>query len=390
MPLPFDKLQVLDFTHLLPGELCSTILTDLGFKIIRIESLERGLGQRLPPVIQGESLYYWSLHRNKQRIALNLKSKPGIEIVHKLAGQSDVILENFRPGVMNRLGIGYNQLQRVNSKLIFCSISGYGQNSAWSQRPGHDLNYVAEAGILSFNQTPDGQPIMPGVLVSDYMAGIYAALAIVSALYERECTGQGKCLDISMFECALSTLNILATMLLYTGQSPQESGFAYNAQLPNYNLYKCQDGRYLAVASLEPKFWQTFCDKIGKPDLPSPTGPDQTMQNEFAQIISQKSLRQWLDIFEGSNCCVSPVHSLEEALSYLPSRERGIITHLVHPILGKVPQMATPVSAKGVDPQGKTSALNPTKETVQVLKRLGYSKQEIQVLANEGVIPAQQ
>ncbi|MBI4533527.1 MAG: CoA transferase, partial [Candidatus Melainabacteria bacterium] len=191
MPLPFNKLQVLDFAHLLPGELCSTILTDLGFKIIRIESLEPGLGQRLPPLIKGESLYYWSLHRNKRRIALNLKSKAGIEVVRKLARESDVILENFRPGVMNRLGIGYSQMQRINSKLIFCSISGYGQNSAWSQRPGHDLNYVAEAGILSFNQTPNGQPVMPGVLVSDYMAGIYAALAIVSALYERQCTGQG-------------------------------------------------------------------------------------------------------------------------------------------------------------------------------------------------------
>lgn len=389
MSQPLNKVQILDFAHLLPGELCSTILSDLGCQVIRVESLKPGLGQRLPPVVKGESLYYWSLHRNKQRIAIDLKNQKGIEIVHRLAEKADVVLENFRPGVMNRLGIGYRQLQKINQKLIFCSISGYGQNSAWSQKPGHDLNYVAEAGILSFNRLPDGPPVLPGVLISDYMAAIYAALSVVSALYERGHTGKGKRLDVSMFECALSTLNILATMHLYTGQPSQESGFTYKAELPNYNIYECSDGRYLAVASLEPKFWETFCQRIGRPDIVRsyPTGPDPKMKEEFAQIISKRALAEWMEIFSNSDCCVSPVHTLEEALSYLPSKERGVITHLVHPVLGKVPQMATPVLTKGNGQEEHFSTHNIAKETKRILGELGYSSKEMTELCDLNVIP---
>jgi crotonobetainyl-CoA:carnitine CoA-transferase CaiB-like acyl-CoA transferase len=388
MPSPLDKVRVLDFSHLLPGELCSTILSDLGCQVIRIESLKPGLGKLLPPLIKGESLYYWSLHRNKRRICLDLKSEKGVEVVKRLVKESDVVLENFRPGVMNRLGIGYRPLRRVNKSLIFCSISGYGQNSAWSHRPGHDLNYVAEAGILSLNRRPDGPPVLPGVLVSDYMAAIYGALAVAAALFEREHTGKGKHLDISMFECALSSLNILATMLLYTGQP--ESGFTYRADLPNYNIYECRDGKFLAVASLEPQFWATFCERIGRPDLKTarPTGPDTSLQAEIANILKARTQAEWLQVFEQGDCCVSPVHTLEEALSHLPARERGVITHIIHPILGKVPQMASPVAMKSADHKVEGLAGDPARETARLLKKLGYTRNEIAELSSERVIPA--
>ena len=390
MASPLNKVRILDFSHLLPGELCSTILSDLGCQVTRVESMQPGLGKRLPPLVKGESLYYWSLHRNKKRICVDLKNQKGIEIIERMVQESDVVLENFRPGVMDRLGIGYKQLNKINEKLIYCSISGYGQSSAWSQKPGHDLNYVAEAGILSLNRRPDGPPVLPGVLISDYMAAIYGALSAVAALYEREQTGKGKHLDISMFECALSTLNILATMHLYTGLP--ESGFTYKADLPNYNIYECQDGRFLAVASLEPQFWETFCETIGRPDWKRthPDGSNPTIRNEIAEIIHGKPLGQWLEIFDGTHCCVSPVHSLEEALAYLPAKERGVITHIIHPLLGQVPQMATPVSEKSMTAEADGLTADPAQETARALRKLGYSRDQIRELSQQQVIPSSQ
>jgi crotonobetainyl-CoA:carnitine CoA-transferase CaiB-like acyl-CoA transferase len=193
-----------------------------------------------------------------------------------------------------------------------------------------------------------------------------------------------------MFECALSTLNILATMHLYTGLP--ESGFTYKADLPNYNIYECQDGRFLAVASLEPQFWETFCQIIGRPEWKRthPDGSDPAIRNEIAEIIGKKTLAQWLEIFDGTHCCVSPVHSLEEALAYLPAKERGVITHIVHPLLGKVPQMATPVSAKSTTADAEGLTADPAQETARALRKLGYSRAEIRELSVQQVIPTQE
>lgn len=189
MSSPLKGVKVLDFSHLLPGEICSTILADLGCEVLRVEGLKPGLGQKLPPVIKGESLYYWSLHRNKRRIALDLKQAEAIEVVRELVKKHDVVLENFRPGVMKRLGLDHPALKKINKKIVYCSISGYGQESSWCDRPGHDLNFVAEAGILSLTRDENGRPVLPGILISDYMSGLYAALSVVSALFNKQRNG---------------------------------------------------------------------------------------------------------------------------------------------------------------------------------------------------------
>lgn len=340
-----SKFKVLDFAHLLPGELCSTILSDMGMQVIRIEPLEPGLGKRLPPVVDGESLYYWSLHRNKKRLSIDLKKTEGVQLIHRLIKEVDVVVENFRPEVMERLGIGFEQLSEINPRLIFLSISGYGQKSQWSQRPGHDLNFVAESGVLNQHKNPDGSPTLPGILVSDYMSALYGALAVSAHLMERETTGKGKHIDISMFECSLSTLNILTTGLLYTGVDPVKGGFNYPNEMPNYCLYKCKDDRYLAVASLERPFWEKFCTLIGREDLkPKTVRPeDHDLKATLAGEIEKKTLAEWNVIFDGSDCCVSPVNTLQEALSTLPAQERKLLINATHPSLGDVPQMTTPV-----------------------------------------------
>lgn len=345
MTTPLSKIKVLDFAHLLPGELCSTILSDMGMQVTRVEPLKPGLGKKLPPIVDGESLYYWSLHRNKKRLAIDLKRPEGVRLIHRIIEKIDVVVENFRPEVMERLGIGYEQLSKINPKLIFLSISGYGQNSTWSQRPGHDLNFVAESGVLNQHKNPDGSPTLPGILVSDYMSALYGALAVSAQLMERDSTGKGKHIDISMFECSLSTLNILTTGLLYTGVDPIRGGFNYPAEMPNYTVYKCKDDRYLAVASLEKPFWEKFCALIGREDLkPTVVKPDDNeLRTTLEREIAKKTLAEWTEIFDGSDCCVSPVNTLQEALKQLPTKERKLLVNATHPVLGEVPQMTTPV-----------------------------------------------
>ncbi|MCC6978952.1 MAG: CoA transferase [Candidatus Melainabacteria bacterium] len=383
MNTPLSKIKVLDFAHLLPGELCSTILGDMGMQVTRVEPLKPGLGKKLPPIVDGESLYYWSLHRNKRRLAIDLKKPEGVKLIHRLIEKIDVVVENFRPEVMDRLGIGYEQLSKINPKLIFLSISGYGQNSTWSQRPGHDLNFVAESGVLNQHKNPDGSPTLPGILVSDYMSALYGALAVSAQLMERDATGKGKHIDISMFECSLSTLNILTTGLLYTGVDPIEGGFNYPAEMPNYTVYKCKDERYLAVASLERPFWEKFCTLIKREDLKSVVvkPDDEKLRKTLEEEIEKKTLAEWTEIFDGSDCCVSPVNTLQEALTQLPTKERKLLVNATHPVLGEVPQMTTPVfqhQDKKVIARDETSH-----DARTILEDFGFSKSEIDEFLEE-------
>lgn len=387
--MPLTNVRALDFSHLLPGELCSTILVDLGCRITRVESLKPGLAQRLPPIVKGESLYYWSVHREKARIALDLKQPAAIEIILRLVEDVDVVIENFRPGVMDRLGIGYGVLHAINPRLIYCSISAYGQNSAWSQRPGHDLNFVAESGVLSQTALPNGIPRVTGLLVSDYMSATYAALSIVAALYERDRTGgAGRHLDISMFESALSTVNLLATAWEYMGQPMREGNADYRDAVSNYNIYRCADDNYLAVAPLEPQFWEEFCRRIERLDLISkyPLGPNPQMKETLAEIIAGKTRAEWVQVFENSNCCVSPVNSIHEAVHFPPTQERQVLCYLQHPTLGAIPQLRTPTGTSSN--QSLTAPADPATTTRQLLKELGYSDEIIQDLAAQAVIPA--
>lgn len=364
------------------------MLADLGCSVVRVEALKPGLGQMLPPHVKGESLYYWSLHRNKERIALDLKKPEAIEVINRLAKDADIVLENFRPGVMNRLGIGYEALSAINKRIIFCSISGYGQDTSFNKRPGHDLNFIAEAGVLGMNTQANGEPIIPGILVADYSSASHAAVSITSALYDRERTGTGRHLDIGMFQSTLYTSSVLATSMMYMNEMPENGLPEYRATLANYSVYKCKDERYIAVASLEPQFWLIFCQRIERPDLSNklPVGSNKQMRAELAGVMAQKTLSEWMEIFEGSDCCVSPVNNLDESLSFAPTAERGMVINMEHPILGDVPQLRTPLPFH--DPAaGKPQASKaPRESTVEILAGLGYEKAQIEKLAQEGVI----
>lgn len=386
--LPLSGVRLLDFTHLLPGELCATVLGDLGADVIRIEPLVPGLGTKLPPVVKGESLYYWSVHRNKKRIAIDLKREEGREIARRFAKDADALLENFRPGVMKRLGVSYSDVHKVNPSLVYCSISGYGHDNSWSAKPGHDINFVAESGVLDLTRDGNERPVLPGALLSDYMAGLYGALSVVSALFQRMKTNKGKHIDISMFESSVSTQQIMATALLYLGLTKDQTSFCYPQEMPHYTVYECSDGRHLAAAPLEMPFWNTFCERTGLTDLRDIVVKphDQQISERIAAVIKTKSLAEWLEAFDGSDCCVSPVNTIQEALKTVPALERHLLSHLEHPILGQIPQVASPMLSKSERRHGTRSVETTDRDAVKALKALGYSTKDIRNLCSEKII----
>lgn len=382
---PLVGTKVVDFTHLLPGEYCSTALCELGASVIRVEPIHKTLNQMLPPLVDGQSLYYWSLHRNKSRIALNLKAPAGLDIALKLLADADVLLENYRPGVMERLGLGFETLRELNPRLIYCSISGYGQSGSWSAKPAHDLNLIAETGVLAANAKDGDKPILPSVLVSDYTSALYAALKISSHLYEREKSGSGARIDISMFESALSTMQIAGTSLLYAKQNAKTERYTYPKELPNYTTYECSDGRYLACASLEAPFWKIFCEKAGVQELANRvvTRHDVDAYEIIGKAIKKKTLKEWTEIFEGTNCCVSPVSTIEEALEHPPVVEHQVVHNMQHPEIEPVPQVTSPLSFGITESVAHT---NYAEQSIAILSALNYTPEEIETLKADGVL----
>lgn len=383
---PLTNIKVLDFTHLLPGEVASTLLSDLGATVLRVERLEKGLNEILPPVVQGESLYYWALHRNQRRLRIDLKKPSGIALALKLARDCDVLVENFRPKALDKLGLGYEALKELNPKIVYCSISGYGSHSKWHDKPGHDLTFVAEAGILSETIDDNGKPVMPGLFVSDYMSGVYGALAVVSALFERQTSGKGKHLEISMFESALSTLSVLATVTAKLDLSDEELRQRYPEALPNHSIYKCADNRYLAAAPVEPKFWKLFLTKIGRLDLLPLDLFDEKdfLIAEIGKTIETKTLEQWMTIFEGEYCCVSPVNTVAEAVDFLPEGRERTMAKLNHPQLGEIFQCTNPIfNLFGKELSG---CFDTKAEAKTIFAELKLSETEIERLKHEQAI----
>lgn len=383
---PLSGIKVLDFTHLLPGELCAAALSDMGADVLRIESHVPGLAHKLPPIVEGESLFYWSMQRDKARLKVDLKTTEGIDLIKRIVTECDVVIENFRTGVMDRLGLGYETLSALNPSIIFLSVTGHG---AGDDTPVHDLNLVAETGLLSLNRRDKERPVIPAIPISDYMSGLLGALSIVASLYERKPGEKGKALDISMLDATLSSLNVLGSMVLYTKKTPAEGGFAYPKEFPNYNVYECQDGRFLAVACLEFPFWQTFCRIIERPELESMI-LDLERETELKEIIEgvikEKPLSEWTRLFEGSKCCVSPVNTINEAFESYPLKERGMLADLIHPVLGNIPQILFPVDKQLRKVRSTADGDSRLAELLSLLHKAGYTNDEIDKLIDEKII----
>lgn len=320
--LPLQSIRVLDLSRLLPGPFCTMLLADFGAEVIKIEAPELGdYARHYEPKIDENSVMFHSLNRNKKSVTLDLKTDEGKDQFLQMVGKADVVVESFRPGVMKRLGLDFPVLEKINPRLIYCAISGYGQTGPYAEMPGHDINYISYAGLLELMGEKDGKPIVPAVQVADLAGGAYPAVTgILLALLEREKSGKGQFIDISMMDGVISLLQSTLPNYLMKNIPSKRGEQMLSGGLACYEVYQTKDGRWLAVGALEMKFWRIFCQKLGKPEwIPLLNEPDEVqykLTHDIQTVMYTKTLAEWMDIFEDAEACVSPVLTFAELVNH--------------------------------------------------------------------------
>lgn len=320
--LPLQSIRVLDLSRLLPGPFCTMLLADFGAEVIKIEAPDLGdYARQYEPKIDENSVMFHSLNRNKKSVTLDLKTDEGKDQFFQMVGKADVVVESFRPGVMKRLGLDFPVLEKINPRLIYCAISGYGQTGPYAEMPGHDINYISYAGLLELMGEKDGKPIVPAVQVADLAGGAYPAVTgILLALLEREKSGKGQFIDISMMDGVISLLQSTLPNYLMKNIPYKRGEQMLSGGLACYEVYQTKDGRWLAVGALEMKFWRIFCQKLGKPEwIPLLNEPDEVqykLKHDIQTVMYTKTLAEWMDIFEDAEACVSPVLNFAELVNH--------------------------------------------------------------------------
>jgi crotonobetainyl-CoA:carnitine CoA-transferase CaiB-like acyl-CoA transferase len=387
-----EGIQILDLSRLLPGPFCSMLLADFGADVIKVEAPKVGDYIRWwPPLIGENSGFHVVLNRNKRSLTLNLKAPEGKELFQQLVRSSDVVLESFRPGVLERLGLGYETLRQINPRLIYCAITGYGTSGSRSQRAGHDINYLALGGVLSYCGSDD-HPTLPGVQIADLGGGaLLAAFSIVTGLLARERSGEGQCIDISMLDGAVMWNCLRWGKYLADSLVPQPGDDMLNHGFACYNVYETRDSRYMALGALEPQFWKAFCDSVGRYDWSKKNyfepGPHQrVLQEEIAELFREKSQAEWVAHFANYDCCCEPVLTLSEAMEDRDLHAREMVIELVHESWGVYRQLG--IAPKFSETPGKIRSHAPElgEHTDAVLLGLNYSREQIEQLRSKGVI----
>jgi len=397
---PLAGLQVLDLSRLLPGGFCSLLLADLGADVLKVE--DTGMGDYVrwsPPYVEGvedsaRSALFLSLNRNKRSIRLDLKSDAGKEVLRKLAREHDVLLESFRPGVLERLGLGYERLAQENPGLVYCAITGYGQDGPKRDAAGHDQNYLALGGLLGLTGEPGGPPTQSAAQIADVGGGaLMAAVGILAALRERERSGRGQVVDVSMFDGALAFLAMTAAQTLLERANPQRGLLPLSGLFACYRPYECKDGGWVACGALEPKFWQAWCRGAGREDLIEQqfAAPGSDGVRAVEEVFRSRTRAQWEAFAATHDCCVEPVLELPEALESELVRARQMVVEL------EQPGAAAPVKLLGLPikldrtPGDPTRAAGPAlgEHTDEVLAALGYGAEEIAALKASGAAAGQ-
>ena len=396
-------ITILDLTRLLPGPYCSMILADLGANVIKIESHLLGDPTRMvPPHIGAQSCYFLSVNRNKKSIALNIRREAGRQIFLEMAREADVIIEGFRPGRAKRLGIGYDDVQALNPGIVYCSLSGYGQDGPLRDRPGHDINYAALAGLLDLLGLPGKEGALPGVQLADMAGALFAAIGILGALVARDRRGEGAYVDASMFDGALSLAIFSAAPLM--GEEPllEPRPEYLMGSFPCYNVYRTKDERRMTLGALEPVLWSDFCEAIGRRDLVARQFPDESEReaviSELRHVFAERTRAEWIEFLSDKNLACEPVNTIEEALSSPQVRDRGMVWEMDHPTAGRLKQIGLPLQSILRDREGLQNAASAIEglrsspgeartvspppllgqHTVEILQGLGYDDQAIE------------
>lgn len=395
MPDALAGIRVLDLSRILTGPYCTMMLADLGADVVKVESPDSGDDTRGygPPFINGESTYFMSVNRNKQSITLNLKHPEAQAVLLKLVREADVLLENFRPGTMERLGLGYERLAAENPGLVYCSISGFGQTGPYKDKPGYDLLAQAMGGVMSVTGVADGPPVKVGLSVADIGAGMFAAYAILAALRVRDQTGRGQQIETSLFDTMLAWHTYQATAYFATGALPRKIGSAHPSIVP-YQALQAADG-YVIVAAANDGLFRKFCDVIGQPELKEDprfrTNKDRvTNRAELIPILEERlrsdTMRRWSERLDEAGVPAGPIYDLGQTWADPQTAAREMIVEVDHPKAGRVKLPGIPF--KLTDTPGRVRTAPPTlgEHTDSVLARLGYSAEQIAALRLAGAI----
>ena len=396
MSLPLEGLRVLDLSRLLPGGYASLLLADFGADVVKVE--DTGMGDYVrwsPPYYDGadqsaRSALFLALNRGKRSVRIDLKNDRGKEVLLRLARDADVLLESFRPGVLDRLGVGYERLRQENPGLIYCAITGYGQDGPLRDRSGHDMNYLGLNGLLGLTGEPDGPPVQSAGQIADVGGGaLMAAVGVLIALRERERSGEGQFVDCSMFDGALSWLGLVAAGMLASGDVPRRGTLPLAGGIVCYRPYRCADG-YVTLGALEPKFWAEFCRGVEREDLIEQAfaPPDSETHHAVSEIFASRTREQWRAFASEHDCCLEPVLELDEALSSELVAHREMVVELDQPGAERpVRLLGVPVKLSRT-PAAPTRAPGPGlgEHTDDLLAAAGYTAEEITALHEAGAV----
>ena len=394
MDLPLQGIRVLDLSRYLPGPFATQIMADFGAEVIKVENPQGGdLGRMLPPLVNGESSRFYTVNRNKKSITLDLKKPGGKEAFKKLAVKSDVIVDQFRPGVMDKMGLGYEELKLVNPALIYCSITGYGLNGPMRNAAGHDINYLSLSGFTGISGSYNTKPAICGSQIADIAGGgLYSVIAVLLALAQRQKTRQGQHCDVAMFDASLSLMAYTIGEWYGLGKLPAMGDELLSGGYAFYQIYPTKDGKYVSLGALEEKFYADFCLKINRMDLYEKRW-DKELQREIIEEISaimqEKTRDDWVAFFADSDICFTPVLELDEVCSHPQVKAREMIVGIENFANSQRALSLTGIPIKLSDTPGQIKLQFPNlgEHTKDVLMSIGgYTQEDIKQLENDGVI----
>ncbi|WP_422447587.1 CaiB/BaiF CoA transferase family protein [Thermoanaerobacterium sp. DL9XJH110] len=392
---PLEGIKVLDLSRVLAGPFATMILGDLGAEIIKIEIPGVGDDSRsFGPFIKNESAYFMSINRNKKSMTLNLKKKEGVDILKKLVKEADVIVENFRPGTMDKLGIGYDVLKEINPRIIYAACSGFGHTGPYSQRPAYDVIVQGMGGIMSITGQPGGPPTRVGASIGDITAALFTAIGVLAALNVREKTGKGQKVDVAMLDCQVAILENAIARYFVSGKSPEPIGNRHPSITP-FSSFKTEDG-FVIIAIGNDNLWAKFCSVVERTELIDDerfkTNPDRTKNwNELEpilnEIFSKKTTDEWLEVLEKAGIPCGPINDVERVVKDPQVKAREMLVELEHPVAGKMKVPGIPIKFSETPGQIENPAPLLGQHTEEILAgMLGFSKKEIENLRANKVI----
>lgn len=380
MTAPLEQIRVVELSRVGPSRHCTMVLADLGADVIKI-------AERTQPSADPRALATFTLDRNKRSVALNLKHEAGRQAFYRLANAADVVVEGFRPKVAQRLGVDYPTLSRSNPRLVYCSISGYGQDGPYWDLPGHDINYISQAGALGIMAGPEGPPFIPHNILADGGGGGYiGTIAILAALTARAHTGSGQYIDIAMTDGTMYLIEGLFEHYFRTGKLPYRGQTRLSGGVPEYNIYQTKDGKYLSLSCLEPNFYSNLCKVLGREDLIPRRSEGAVVSEAFREAFRSKTRDEWFELMRAEDICVAKVYSLDEVLKDPQVEHRGMIWEVATPQGEKVKQVAPPFKMDGMPGGPKRIAPWPGQDTDEVLAEVGYTGADIAQLHQQGAI----